>query len=70
MSGYALEPITDNKINGLSDPRSRERVIGLGPGMELHATKSFWIYAHIYFETDVRNRPQGTSYVLQLSKTF
>jgi hypothetical protein len=70
MNGYALEQITDNKVNGVSQPGSLERVTGLGPGMELHPTKSFWIYLDTYFETDARNRPQGTSYVLRLSKTF
>lgn len=70
MNGYALEQITDNKVNGISQPGSRERVIALGPGMELHPTKSFWIYLNSYFESDVRNRPQGILYVLRLSKTF
>jgi hypothetical protein len=70
MNGYALEQITDNKINGISQPGSLEQVIGLGPGMELHPTKSFWIYLNSYFETDAGNRPQGMLYVLRLSKTF
>ncbi len=70
MNGYALEQITDNKINGVSQPGSRERVIALGPGTELHPTKSFWIYLNSYFETAVRNRPQGVLYVFRLSKTF
>jgi hypothetical protein len=70
MNGYALEQITDNKVNGISQPGSRERVVALGPGMELHPTKSFWIYLNSYFESDVRNRPQGILYVLRLSKAF
>jgi hypothetical protein len=70
MNGYALEQITDNKINGALQPGSLERVIGLGPGMELHPTRSFWIYFDTYFEAAVRNRPQGILYVLRLSKTF
>jgi hypothetical protein len=70
MNGYALEQITDNKINGISQPGSLERAIGLGPGAELHAAKSFWIYLNLYFETYAQNRPQGMLYVLRLSKTF
>jgi hypothetical protein len=70
MNGYALEQITDNKVDGISQPGSLERVIGLGPGMELHPTKTFWIYLNSYFETYARNRPQGMLYVLRLSKTF
>lgn len=69
-NGYALEQITDNRINRGSQPGSLERVIGLGPGMELHPTKTFSIYLDCYFEAAVRNRPQGTLYVLRLSKTF
>lgn len=70
MNGYALEQITDNKVNGISQPGSREGVLGLGPGMELHPAKSFWIYLNSYFESDVRNRSQGTLYVFRVSKTF
>jgi hypothetical protein len=70
MNGYALEQITDNKINGATQPGSIERVIGLGPGLEAHPLKSFWIYLDSYFEVAVRNRPQGMLYVLRLSKTF
>ena len=70
MNGYELEQITDNQINGASQPGSLERVIAAGPGMELHPTKSFWIYLDSYFEAAVRNRPQGTLYVVRLSKTF
>jgi hypothetical protein len=70
MNGYALEQLTYNKVNGSSQPGSLERVLGLGPGMELHPTKSFWIYLNSYFEGEVRNRPQGMFYVFRLSKTF
>jgi hypothetical protein len=70
MSGYALEQISEDKINGISQPGSLERVIGLGAGTELHPRESFWIYLNVYFETYARNRPQGTLYVLRLSKTF
>jgi len=70
MNGYALEQITYNRINSISHPGSLERVLGLGPGRELHPTKSFWIYLNSYSEREVRTRPQRTSYVLRLSKTF
>lgn len=70
MNGYALEQITYNKVNGISQSGSLDRVIALGPGIELHPTKSFWVYFDSYFETDVRNRAQGVFYVLRFSKTF
>ncbi len=70
LNGYALEQITDNKVNAVPQPDSGGRVIALGPGMELHPAKSFWIYLNSYFEMDVRNRSQGMTYVLRLSKTF
>jgi hypothetical protein len=70
MNGYALEQITDNRLSGISQPGSLERVLSLGPGMEFHLEKSFWIYLNSYFEWEVRNRPQGMLYVLWLSKTF
>jgi len=70
MNGYALEQITDNKVNGISQTGSLERVIGLGPGTEVHPTKSFWVYLNSYFETAARNRPEGLLFVLRLSKTF
>lgn len=70
LNGYALEQITDHKLNGNSLPNSRERAVALGPGVEIQAAKGLFIYLNSYFETSGRNRPQSATYVLRLSKVI
>ncbi len=58
INGYALQQITDNKLKGRDIENSKERVIGLGPGMVYNKgpvtfmVNSFWEFA-------AENRPEG-----------
>jgi hypothetical protein len=58
FNGYWLQELTDDRINGLAVPNSRERTVGLGPGLQIHS-QNIWYNLHAYQETDVRNRFSG-----------
>lgn len=69
FNGYALQQISDDRVNGASIANSRERVVGLGPGMELGG-KGTWLFVNSYFEADVQNRSQGVAVSFDLRKTL
>ena len=69
VNGYALQQLTDDKMNGKSLPDSRERVFGIGPGLVVSGDK-WWIYLNSYFEAGAENRPQGMKVVLRYSRVF
>jgi hypothetical protein len=69
FNGYALQQLTDHKINGANLPNSRERVFGSGPGAEFGG-QGLWFYANLYFESGAENYSQGTRVMLRMTKTF
>jgi hypothetical protein len=70
LNGYALEQITDHRMNGGPLPNSRESVFAIGPGSEITFKKTWFLYLDSYFETFARNRPQGATYVVRLSEVI
>jgi hypothetical protein len=73
ISGYALQQLTDDKINGNNIVNSEERVFGIGPGLAFNQDNSqdkLWITLNSYFETGAENRPQGIGVVLRISLAF
>ncbi len=68
-AGYALKQITDHRIDGLDQAGSREQVIGLGPGLSWSVGGST-LFANVYLETAVRNRPKGARFFLRWSRPF
>jgi hypothetical protein len=69
LNGYWLQQLTDDQINGQNVPNSKERTIGLGPGVRFGGDSLFFS-VNGYIETDVRNRPAGTRVTFRISKTF
>lgn len=69
FNGYWLQQLTDHAINGNSIAHSKERTVGLGPGVQLNG-KGLWLRVNSYMETDVRNRPSGIKVTFRLSKTL
>jgi hypothetical protein len=69
FNGYWLQQLTDHQIDGENVPNSKERTVGIGPGLELsgHGT---WFYLNSYMETDVRNRPAGVRVTFRISKAL
>ena len=73
ISGYVLQQLTDDKINGNRIANSEERVFGIGPGLSYNQDNSLakvWITLNSYFETGAENRPEGIGVVLRISLAF
>jgi hypothetical protein len=69
FNGYWLQQVTDHGINGIAVPNSRERTIGLGPGLQFGG-RDLWFRLNSYMETDVRNRPSGIAVTFRISKAL
>ena len=69
FNGYWLQQLTDHEIDGISVPNSRERTVGLGPGIQLGG-QGIWFRVNSYIETDVRNRPSGIKVTFRISKAL
>jgi hypothetical protein len=68
FNGYWLQQLTDHQINGSDVSNSRERTVGLGPGVQL-SSGTIWFRLDGYVETDVHNRPSGIKVTFRISKT-
>ena len=66
---YWLQQVTDHQINGISVPNSRERTVGMGPGIQFRGP-NIWFRLNSYMETDVRNRPSGVKVTFRISKAL
>jgi hypothetical protein len=69
FNGYWLQQLTNHEINGVALLNSKERTVGLGPGIQLGG-QGIWFRVNSYIETDVRNRPSGVRVTLRISKTL
>jgi len=69
FNGYWLQQLTDHRINNIDVPDSRERTVGLGPGLQLGG-QGIWFRLNGYMETDVRNRPSGVKVTFRISKAL
>jgi hypothetical protein len=59
FNGYWLQQTTGHRINNMAVPDSKERTVGLGPGVKFGGL-GIWLHLNAYLDTDVRNRPSGT----------
>jgi hypothetical protein len=69
FNGYWLQQLTDHRINGQDVPNSKERTVGLGPGIQVGGN-GLWLRVNSYIETDVRNRPAGVRVTFRISKAL
>jgi hypothetical protein len=69
FNGYWLQQTTDHRINDVPIRDSKERTVGLGPGMQLGGP-GIWFHLNAYLETDVRNRPSGVKVTMRFSKVL
>lgn len=69
FNGYWLQQLTDHQINGSDVRNSRERTVGLGPGIQLSG-REIWFRLNGYIETDVHNRPSGIMVTFRISKVI
>jgi hypothetical protein len=69
LASYGLWQLDDARVDGQAVPKSRQQVIGVGPGLVWsngHAT----VIANVFEEVEAHNRPRGTSAVLRLLCPF
>ena len=59
LNGYYFEALTDSRANGIRLPDSRERVLGLGPGLMWRAAPDLSVWINTYNESQVRNRARN-----------
>jgi hypothetical protein len=69
FNGYLLQQTTDHRVNNVAIHDSKERTVGLGPGMQLGGA-GIWFHLNAYLETDVRNRPSGVKVTMRISKVL
>jgi hypothetical protein len=69
FNGYWLQQTTDHRINDIPVSDSKERTVGLGPGVQLGG-QGIWVRLNGYMEADVRNRPSGVKVTLRISKAL
>jgi hypothetical protein len=69
FNGYWLQQLTEHEINGASILNSKERTVGLGPGIQLGG-RGLWFRANNYMETAVRDRPSGIRVAFRISKAL
>jgi hypothetical protein len=69
FNGYWLQQVTDHKIDDADVPSSKERTVGLGPGIQLSG-REVWFRLNGYIETDVHNRPSGIMVTFRISKAI
>jgi hypothetical protein len=70
FNGYWLQQLTDDKANDANIPKSLERTVGLGAGIQIFSGRTSWIHLNGYKEVDVRNRAQGFNVTLRISKSI
>jgi hypothetical protein len=69
FNGYWLQQTTEHRINDIVISDSKERTVGLGPGVQFGG-QGIWFRMNSYLETDVRNRPSGVKVTLRISKAL
>ncbi len=66
LAGYYLQQLNDDKINGISQANSQERVFSIGPGLQYKHSGGLFDF-NTYFEFGAENRPEGYRIVARYS---
>jgi hypothetical protein len=69
LNGYYLQQLTDDQIDGEDQAASKERILGIGPGLK-YTYERFALYLNTYYETAAENRPEGLRGIFRLSMVF
>lgn len=68
--GYALTQLHNNREKGHTIPHSKERVVGLGPGVAYFHTPDIIFFSYLYGEFAARNRTEGISFIARVVMHF
>jgi hypothetical protein len=69
LGGYALQQLTDDKVDGAALKGSREHVFALGPGI-MWRRGGTMVAANAYREFGARNRPEGFRISIRWARAF
>ena len=70
VTGYFLQQLSDSKLSGQNIAQSRERVLGIGPGLLYTFPHEYRLSSYLYFETLAKNRAEGIRFVIRVIKHF
>lgn len=59
INGYYLKQITDTQMDGNDVPDTKEKVLGIGPGLVYHFSQNDHLFFNTYFESSAENRSEG-----------
>ncbi|MCY1275727.1 putative MetA-pathway of phenol degradation [compost metagenome] len=69
VAGYMLGQLGEDRIDGIRQAESRERVFGAGPGLMVQGD-GWQVLLNAYKEWGARNRPEGSKVVLRVLAPF
>jgi anthranilate 1,2-dioxygenase (deaminating, decarboxylating) large subunit len=70
INGYYLKQFTNLEVDGDSVRGTREKVLGIGPGLLWSISKDAFVFLNVYFESMAENRPEGERYNLRFIYHF
>lgn len=70
VNGYWLQQLENSQADGHDLPGSKERTLAIGPGVMYSFSQDDHLFLNGYFETNTRNRPEGTRVVLHFTHHF
>lgn len=70
VQGYLAEQLSNDKVNGVNLPNSKESVFAIGPLLQLQTKTGWFLALTTAFEVSAVNRPQGTRTTLRFIKYF
>lgn len=70
VAGYFFEQISNSKLGQRELPDTCERVVAVGPGALYAFSHDLYFASSLFFETSVRNRPLGTSFIARFLMHF
>jgi anthranilate 1,2-dioxygenase (deaminating, decarboxylating) large subunit len=69
LNGYYLKQISDSETDGVAQD-GREQVLGIGPGALYSFSQDTHLFFNAYWETSVKNRPEGERFGVRLVHHF
>ncbi|WP_232071746.1 SphA family protein [Paraburkholderia pallida] len=70
LNGFWFRQITDDRVNGASQPAARTTNLSLGPGVEWTIDRKNFVFANLYFPVVERNTYSGTHVNLRWIHAF
>ena len=70
INSYYLKQITDTQVDGDDISGRLEQVFGIGPGAVYHISQNDHLFFNTYFESQAKNRPEGSRFNVRLVHHF